>query len=104
MNAKSKEKNVIAKAKASQSLKNKSVTETTPPISLPIIPGTIKLNNIKGAKRILSRLISGFIKNEVSDSKAKTLCYLVTSYVTIVKDNDFENRLQLLESTLQGDK
>jgi hypothetical protein len=82
------------KTKSLQEPKNKEVKQTSPPL---VLSGISAPKNIKDAKRILSKLISAFIKGEIEDQRAKTLCYLLNSFVMIVRDNDFETRLQLLE-------
>jgi hypothetical protein len=103
MNVKSNKKKVIARGKTTQNLKNKRVTAAPLPL-LPFLPGRIAPRNIEEAKKILSRLISSFVRGKVTDHQSKTLCYLLTSFVMMVKDNDFESRLQLLESTMQSEK
>ncbi|MDR3594274.1 hypothetical protein [Clostridium sp.] len=80
--------------------KSKEKKNTSPPL----FEGITTPKNIKDAKNILSKLISAFIKGEVNDQKSKTLCYLINSFVMIVRDNDFENRLQLLETNMKGEK
>jgi chemotaxis regulatin CheY-phosphate phosphatase CheZ len=89
------------KTKSLQEPKNKEVKQTSPPL---VLSGISAPKNIKDAKRILSKLISAFIKGEIEDQRAKTLCYLLNSFVMIVRDNDFETRLQLLESNMKSDK
>ncbi|MDR3596494.1 hypothetical protein [Clostridium sp.] len=88
------------KTKPDQRHKNKEITKTSPLV----ISGITAPKNIKEAKRILSKLISAFIKGDIEDQKAKTLCYLLNSFVMIIRDNDFENRLQLLETNMKGEK
>lgn len=94
MGFKRQNKRAFMKQKQEQMQKSKGVTETSP---LPLLSGTIAPRNIKDAKRILSKLISAFIKGEFEDNKARTLCYLLTQYVTITRDSDFEKRLEILE-------
>jgi len=86
--------------KPAQVLKKKEITKTSPFV----LSGITAPKNIKGIKRILSKLISAFIKGEIKDQKAKTLCYLLSTFAMIIKDTDFENRLQLLETTMKGEK
>ena len=61
----------------------------------------VKVNKINDAKRLLSRLIYKLQSNEISGQDAKDLTYLLISYVTIVKDIDFERRLKTIEEKIQ---
>lgn len=63
-----------------------------------------RLTNLRDAKRMCSRLIRGFIKGEVSGSDAKTLSYLLSTYVTIAQGSDIEARLDELENKIDGDR
>lgn len=63
-----------------------------------------RLTNLKDAKRLCSRLIRSFIKGEVSGNDAKTLSYLLSTYVTIAQGSDIEERLDELETKVtQGE-
>jgi hypothetical protein len=70
----------------------------------PLIPGKIRLCNIRAARRILSKLIAGFINQEVEDNKAKVLTYLLSTYVNIARDTDIESRLVQLESIIDKEQ
>lgn len=59
-----------------------------------------RLSNLKDAKRLCSRLIRSFIKGEVSGSDAKTLSYLLSTYVTIAQGSDIEERIDGLEKKI----
>jgi hypothetical protein len=64
----------------------------------PLLKGGIPaIRNVKTAKRFLSRLIAGFVRGEIAGQDAKTLAYLLATYCQIVKDSDFEQRLDALE-------
>ena len=84
-----------------QTNKSKEKKQTSPP---PLFEGITAPKTIEDAKKILSKLISAFIKGEIEDQKSKTLCYLINSFVMIIKDNDFENRLINLETTMKGER
>jgi hypothetical protein len=71
---------------------------------IPLIPGKIRLTNIRGARRILSKLIAGFINNEIWDTNARTLTYLLSSYVAMTRDSDIESRLTELETIIEKEK
>ena len=62
-----------------------------------------RLTNLKDAKRMCSRLIRGFIKGEVNGNDAKTLSYLLSTYVTIAQGSDLEQRLDELENKVNGE-
>ena len=55
------------------------------------------IRNVKDAKKMLSKLIHAFQMGKVMSDQAKTLCYLIISYVQIIRDADFEERLIKLE-------
>jgi hypothetical protein len=64
----------------------------------PLLSGGIPaIRNVKTAKRLLSRLIAGFVRGEIAGQDAKTLAYLLATYCQIVKESDFEERLAALE-------
>ena len=56
------------------------------------------------AKRLLSKLISGFIRGQVEGENARTLAYLISIFVQIIRDSDFEKRLQALEQGAHDDR
>lgn len=60
----------------------------------------IRISNVRDAKRLLARLIREFQKGRIEDRWAKTLTYIVTSYVSVAKDTEIEERLQRLEEHL----
>ena len=63
----------------------------------PILSKPQKVNNIKQAKKLLSKLIYALQTNEIDGRKAKDLCYLLSVFIGIVKDCELENRLDKLE-------
>jgi len=81
-------------------MKTKRVN-TNPP---PLLSGIEAPKNINDAKRILSKLISGFIRGEIEDTKAKTLCYLLTVYVSVIRETELEKRISEIEKTIEGEK
>jgi hypothetical protein len=60
----------------------------------------IKINNLKDARRLLSRLIYQLQTGEVESKLAKDICYLLISYVNIFKAFEFEERLAELETKM----
>jgi hypothetical protein len=63
----------------------------------PLVANSKRVKNVEDAKNLLSRLISLFCKGQISGRDAKDLCYLLSQYVAITKDVDFEERLIALE-------
>jgi len=62
-----------------------------------------RIRNIKGARRMLSRIIYGFQTGTISDSKAKTTAYLLIKYselFRVEKIEEVEKRLKSLEGKL----
>ena len=86
--------------KSMQSIDNELVTSTIPPLR----GRAVHVTKLKDAKRLLSRLITQFQCGEVDSRFAKDLCYLLTSYVSVAKDTEIEERLQLLETHLAQKK
>ncbi len=62
-----------------------------------------RLSNLKDVKRLCSRLIRSFIRGEVSGNDAKTLSYLLSTYVTIAQGSDIEERLDELETKVNSE-
>ena len=60
----------------------------------------IKVNNLKSAKRLLSRLIYELQAGTVSSQLAKDLTYLLTSYVNVFKTYEMETKLSELEERI----
>jgi hypothetical protein len=79
-----------------KNIKNKEVTSN--PTPLLVTSGGIR--SLKGAKRLQSKLISEFIAGNIEDRKARTLCYLITTYINIIRDIEFEDRLKNIEQTV----
>ena len=79
--------------KSQQSLENEAVSAPLPPM-----PGRpVRVTKLKDAQRLLSRLITEFQLGNVESRWAKDLCYLVSTFVQVAKESDFEERLRQLE-------
>ena len=70
---------------------------TTPP---PVLERPVRVNNVKQAKKLLSKLIYGLQTGEIDSRKAKDLTYLLSVFITVVKETEFDERLKALESKL----
>jgi hypothetical protein len=68
---------------------------------IPLIKHRAKIRDISDAKNLLSKIISEFMKGNLQNQEAKTLCYLLINYVSICKDSDLEARLHEIESQLE---
>ena len=76
----------------------KSVKTLAPPLC----DRPVKVTNVKQAKKLLSKLIYGLQTGEIEGRKAKDLTYLLSVFITIIKETEFEKRLNELESKLSG--
>jgi len=65
-------------------------------------PSPINVNNIKQAKKLLSKIIRGYQQGTVDDARAKTTAYLLQVFVQLVKDTEIEERLGSIEETLKN--
>ena len=83
----------------SKTSKNSKLIKT-PPVqnSLKgIFTRDIKILKVKDVKRAMSRLIIEFCKGTVKNDEAKTLTYLLSTYIQIIQQAEFEIRLTELE-------
>lgn len=78
-------------AKSLELIETKQVGRTSP--SRPIC-------TIADARRLLARIISEFRAGTMDDREARTLCYMLATFVSIVRDSELENRLDALEQQL----
>lgn len=81
--------------------KRKRVNESEPS---PLVANAKRVKSIEDAKNLLSKLISLFCKGRINGRDAKDLCYLLSQYVAVTKDTDFEARLQALEEKTENMK
>lgn len=64
----------------------------------------IKYLKIKDVKRAYSRLIQDYCKGLVNNEDAKTITYMFSGYLQLIRDVEFEERLKLLEEKVSDDK
>ncbi|NLT52747.1 MAG: hypothetical protein GXX85_17725 [Ignavibacteria bacterium] len=76
------------KAKVKEMFEIKSLSDT---------PAPIKVNNVKTAKRLLSRLIYDLQDNSINGQKAKDLCYLLSVFIQVFNQSELEERINKLE-------
>lgn len=59
------------------------------------------IRNSKDAKRLLSRVISSFVRKELDSNDAKTVAYLLSVFIQIEQQSDLLQRIELLEKVKQ---
>jgi hypothetical protein len=64
----------------------------------------IKINKVRDARRLLSKLIYEFQTGEVTSEKAKTLSYLLNIYIQIFKVSEFETKIEEIEKKINEGK
>lgn len=57
----------------------------------------VKYLKIKDVKRSYSRLIQDFCKGLINNEDAKTITYMFSGYLQLIRDVEFEERLNQLE-------
>ena len=70
------------------------------PLSLKEKP--IRVKNLRDAKKLISRLLVAFQREEIDGRNAKDLAYLLTVFIQIVKDGELEERLTKLENNINN--
>ena len=60
----------------------------------------VKIVSISSAKRLLSKLIYKLQTGEVTGKNAKDMCYLLISYVNMVKDFELAKKIEVIEERL----
>jgi hypothetical protein len=78
---------------------------------LPQTPSRLKLFNrdikylkIKDIKRAYSRLIQDYCKGLVNNDDAKTVTYMFSGYLQLIRDIEIEDRLKLLEEKISNEE
>ena len=64
----------------------------------------VKYLKVKDVKRAYSKLIQDFCKGTVSNDDAKTVAYLFSGYLQLIRDVEFEQRLNQLEEKVSDEK
>ena len=92
------------KAKVKQYIENKRDALTYTGNIAGKIEKPIKITKISDAKRLLSKLIFKLQTGQIEGQTAKDMTYLLISFVNMVKDVEFEERLKQLEERTQNEK
>jgi len=61
-----------------------------------------KVTNVKEARRLLSKIIECFCKKTLDNKDAKDLTYILSVFIMVVKETEFDERLTELEKKLMG--
>ena len=76
----------------------KELPET--PYRLKLFNRDVKYLKVKDVKRAYSKLIQDYCKGLVTNEDAKTVTYIFSGYLQLIRDVEFEERLKLLEEKL----
>jgi hypothetical protein len=69
----------------------------------PALPSRpIRVRQVKDAARLLGRVLMQLQKDEISDTKAKTISYVCNSYIKSCEVSTLETRIGALEANLLG--
>lgn len=68
------------------------------PSRLNLFNRDVKYLKIKDVKRAYSKLIQDYCKGLVTNEDAKTITYIFSGYLQLIRDVEFEQRLSSLES------
>ncbi len=75
------------------------------PMRLKLFNRDIKYLKVKDVKRAYSKLIQDYCKGLVNNEDAKTVTYMFSGYLQLIRDVEFEERLiQLEEKAAQNEK
>ena len=73
------------------------------PTRLKLFNRDIKYLKPKDVKRAFSKLIQDYCKGLVSNEDAKTITYMFSGYLQLIRDVEFEGRLKQLEEKLENE-
>ena len=88
------------KARVKQVIENKKDTLTYTGNIAGKIEKPVKITSISSAKRLLSKLIYKLQTGEIEGQSAKDMCYLLISYVNMVKDFELEKKIEAIEERI----
>ena len=64
----------------------------------------VKYLKVKDVKRAYSKLIQDYCKGLVNNDDAKTVTYMFSGYLQLIRDVEFEERLKELEEKVSDEK
>jgi hypothetical protein len=78
---------------------------------LPQTPAKLKLFNrdirylkVKDVKRAYSKLIQDYCKGSINNDDAKTITYMFSGYLQLIRDVEFEERLSQIEEKISHER
>ena len=80
--------------RTAQKLRAASVQRLAP------LPRPVRVNTLRSAKRLLSRLITQLQAGTIEGREAKDMCYLLSTFIVLVRDFDLEERVKKIEETM----
>lgn len=101
MNTQSRKKNEKLKTNSLKVVEVKELPQTPPRLKL--FNRNIKYLKVKDVKRAYSKLIQDYCKGLVTNDDAKTVTYMFSGYLQLIRDVEFEERLKLLEDKVSDD-
>ena len=69
--------------------------QTTP---MPMFNKIVRVKNARSARRLMGKIILEFQKKTINSNDAKTLSYLVSTYLQACSVADIEERIKILEN------
>ncbi|MCH7826520.1 MAG: hypothetical protein IIC75_00885 [Bacteroidetes bacterium] len=89
-------KSTTAKKNSLKAVEIKQLPQT--PYKIKIFNREIRYLKVKDVKRAYSKLIQDYCKGLIQNDEAKTLVYLFSGYLQLIRDVEFDQRLQQLEN------
>ena len=96
---KSKEKTALEKTNSLKVVDIKELSQTPPRLNL--FNRDVRYLKIKDVKRAYSKLIQDYCKGVVTNEDAKTIVYIFSGYLQLIRDVEFEERLNQLEERVR---
>lgn len=93
------------KPKSKNSLQVVEVNELPQtPYRLNLFSREVRYLKVKDVKRAYSKLIQDYCKGLVNNDDAKTITYIFSGYLQLIRDVEFEERLKQLEEKIDDEK
>lgn len=81
---------------------NGDLTKT--PRGLRLFNRDIKYLKVRDVKKAYSKLIQDYCKGIVTNEDAKTVTYIFSGYLQLIRDIEFEERLKLIEERIGNEQ
>jgi hypothetical protein len=102
MNSFSKKKDEKLTTNSLKVVEVKELPQT--PSRLKLFTREIKYLKVKDIKRAYSKMIQDYCKGLVTNDDAKTVTYMFSGYLQLIRDVEFEERLKQLEGKVSDEK